>query len=93
MFKSKQKIRELTERVKSKDREIEALEKRLKAFHAAEDGTPSDCKRGTWCKSCEFRKALHIPRKAIGGFVMSGYDTVYFCGKGESCKNFVQKEV
>lgn len=79
-------IREKDERIEELESEITRLSDRMRAFFAAEDGTPDDCKRGEWCKACEFHKALHIPHGHWG------YDTVYFCGKGDSCPNFVQKE-
>lgn len=81
-------ISEKNKRIEELEAEVARLEDRLKSFFAAEDGTPEDCKRGRWCQSCEFNKALHIP-----GMYWGSYDTVYFCGKGESCQNFVQKEV
>ena len=92
--------RQYEDLIKDQDERIEELEKALDraystltTFEVLEDGTPNDCTRGIWCRSCEFRKVLHIPRRTDNGFNLSGYHTVYFCGKGEVCSNFVQREV
>ena len=58
----------------------------LKEFMKADEATPKDCKRGSWCKACEFNKSIRVP------FGMFGYREEYFCGKEESCSNFVQRE-
>ena len=96
------KTRELTQTIEKKDADIARLEAKLAeaesqisklknsliAFKAADYGTPADCHRGSWCGACEFSKEFIIPGH---GFI--GNRTVCFCGKGESCSNFVQKEV
>lgn len=96
MFKTKlRKVSELVREIRKKDERIEELNdeitrlrKHVATLLAAEDDTPSDCKRGAWCRGCEFCKVVHVPGNNWGS-----YDAVYFCGKGESCQNFVQKEV
>ena len=102
LFKSGMKILELTQTIEKKDADIARLEEKLAkadsqisklensliAFKAADYGTPAECHRGSWCTACEFSKALIFP-----GHGLLGNRTVFFCGKGESCSNFVQKEV
>lgn len=65
--------------------ELARTEARLAEYITLSDGTPEDCKRGKWCAGCEFAKEI------------VGYDgrirhIMRFCGKGEACANFVQKE-
>lgn len=106
MFKSKRKIiKELKAELEEKEsiiaplqancikrdeelveakREIERLKTRLEDYIGLDDATPSDCKRGKWCAGCEFAKMVF----AADGFVVK---EVYFCGKGESCQNFVKR--
>lgn len=102
LFKSTMKILELTQTIEKKDEDIARLEQKLdeaeatisnlnsnlRSFKAVNDGTPEDCKRGSWCGACEFAKEVVIPGKSF-----LGNTHVTFCGKGESCSNFVQKEV
>lgn len=49
------------------------------------ESIPSDCVLGPWCKACTFVKTYYIRR----------YDetseTIYACGKGRACSNFIQK--
>ena len=46
---------------------------------------PTDCVPGPYCKACEFSKAY--------GYSYYGNWTIgHFCGKSQSCKNFIQKE-
>ena len=52
--------------------------------------TPDDCKRGEWCKACEFVNVYHVPSLYTLGYEITA-TSIYTCGKGESCKNFVQK--
>lgn len=55
-----------------------------------EETMPSDCVKGPWCKACEFVKTFH--HSEYYGLALHRTVTVYCCGKGESCKNFVQRE-
>lgn len=52
---------------------------------------PEDCRKGPWCASCEFAKGYYRYEYDCWGRGRSVWD--YACGKGESCKNFIQKEV
>ena len=59
------------------------------------ESEPADCKRGPWCKACEFVKTYHYSEYIPGGYMRPGFTTLrtaYMCGKGDSCKQFVQKE-
>lgn len=94
MFKSSLKIRELTETLEQRDQEIKELNRklnrvydRLDSFVSREDGTPEDCTRGIWCRACEFSTVAFVPARDR----YNPPEKVYFCGKGKSCSNFVQK--
>ena len=76
----------LKKQLAESEKTVDALDKKLEEFTRLSDGTPDDCKRGPWCGACEFSKVMHI---SYGRF---GYQNVYFCGKGESCSNFIQKK-
>lgn len=52
---------------------------------------PEDCKKGPWCASCEYAKSYY--RVNYDYFGRCHGVTDYACGKGEACKNFIQKEI
>lgn len=52
------------------------------------DTTPEDCTSGTYCKACEFVKEF-----CYHGYWDRPILTGYYCGKGKSCMNFIQKKV
>ena len=57
---------------------------------------PDDCTPGTYCKACEFGKeCFHNYHVYTGGYSASYNSSVsfYICTKGETCTNFIQKEV
>lgn len=60
-----------------------------------QQSVPEDCKRGDWCVSCAFGKE-HVSDVHVSVSRHSpGYTYTHrswLCTKGESCKNFVQKE-
>lgn len=78
--------RELTDIATDHNNAIADLKAALRKFEVLNNATPENCKRGEWCKACEFAKEIRVP---VGSF---GYKTEYFCGKNEACSNFVQKE-
>lgn len=60
------------------------------------DNIPEDCTPGSYCAACEFSRVYHV------GIYASGYKSDrchdyrnlgFICTKGESCKNFIQKEI
>lgn len=67
------------------------LDAKLREIGRLEESVPTDCVKGPWCEACEFVRTFHY-RKYYGH---SNYSTncMYVCGKGESCKNFVQRKV
>ena len=99
------KIKAMSQELFLKDKEIARLkgentdlknclddtENAMKNIISVKKTVPEDCIQGEYCRSCEFVKTFlhynYIPnvRKSI----IKGY----FCGKGESCKNFIQKEI
>lgn len=81
------RIKELEADVAEKEAEINRLSQTLCDYTALRDATPDDCKRGEWCKACEFVKEFRV---RCGPWRTH---TIWACGKGESCPNFVQKEV
>ena len=78
-----------------KDREFERARYETDLKRAYEDidklcainsHTPSDCKTGEWCRACAFVKEYKfVPR--YGSVVIK-----YYCGKAESCNNFVENK-
>ena len=86
-------INSLQEDIKDLQRDYTELNDKLaeakqiiEKYRALDDATPSDCKRGSWCKGCEFNKEI-IEYDLYGRHQLS-----CFCGKVESCSNFVQKK-
>lgn len=68
------------------------LEMKLREISRLEESIPEGCEKGPWCKACEFCRTFHY----TGGISLSGYrsmNVIYTCSKGESCKNFIQKEI
>ena len=53
------------------------------------DSVPKDCIVGIYCRGCTFVKEYCYHETFHCGPVITGY----YCGKGESCKNFIQKKV
>lgn len=72
--------------------ELATLKTRLEAIVEIKESEPPDCKRGPWCKACEFVKIYHYG-EYIPGNGYTTYNNAYMCGKGDSCKHFVQKEI
>lgn len=68
-----------------------ALKHKFEALGELEEAVPEGCVRGPWCKACEFVKTFHYDEYV--GFCQHKTVTVYACGKGKSCSNFVQKEL
>lgn len=64
----------------------------INEFRKLNDAMPPDCKRGPWCKACEFVKEVKVFRPLEPGKPACIVETLHVCGKGESCNNFVQKE-
>lgn len=63
-------------------------ERSLERFLELRDTAPKDCTSGTYCKACEFVKEFCY-HDYWNGSILTGY----YCGKGVSCKNFIQKKV
>lgn len=79
---------ELRKELTNTEKKLEEAREIIDQYRCLDDATPSDCKRGEWCKGCGFNKEI-ISRDRIWG----GTKISYFCGKAESCSNFVQKEI
>ena len=69
------------------------LESKLDRIKQIENVMPADCERGHWCRVCEFARAFHYTE--YYGYNPGSYstETIYVCGKGETCKSFVPVEV
>lgn len=50
------------------------------------DYPPSGCTRGPWCEACGFVKHFYVRHP------LYSTRTITVCGKGESCKNFVERK-
>lgn len=71
-------------------------EEQIKDLLKTIDHIPEDCKPGPYCAGCGFAKEYRYHNRVRGSTVFSCYETRlngYICGKGEICKNFVQKEI
>lgn len=94
---NRKKVAEQARRIEDLERknnnlvdEIAALKIKFDEMAELEESVPSDCVRGPWCQACEFVKTYSYHHHY--GFGQWDTVTAYRCGKGESCKNFVQKE-
>ena len=67
------------------------LADKLKAVSELEESIPEGCTKGPWCKACEFVKTYYYT-EYYGAYSGHSLETIYVCSKGESCKNFIQKE-
>lgn len=70
--------------------EAARLKTKLEEIGKLNESIPEDCEKGPWCKACEFARTFHYNEY----YGLGNYETnvVYACGKGKSCKSFVQKE-
>lgn len=87
--KLKEDIKDLTRNHTKLNEDLEEARRIIEEYRCLDAATPSDCKRGEWCKACEFKKEIHTRY----GFFGTGTMTSYFCGKAESCQNFVQEKI
>ena len=85
--------RELADVKRSRDKyitEAANLKVRLDEITSLNESIPEDCEKGPWCKACEFARTFHYNEYYYpGNFEIN---VLYACGKGKSCKSFVQKE-
>ena len=68
------------------------VERELKTVLKLKEYIPEDCIPGIYCEACEFAKRY---RYENWGF-FNNRATLFsgtICGKAESCKNFVQREI
>lgn len=83
-----QEISELNNKITNYKDAVKGLEADIDSITKLKDATPEDCKQGEWCKSCEFAKVYWSRSYCSNG--LWRITSRYLCGKGESCKNFVQ---
>lgn len=94
----RKRIKELDSELFETKRELERTDASYKALLAEfkelgrlKEFEPEGCKKGPWCKACEFVKEFtHYEHFMTGSVPIA---TGYVCGKGESCVNFVQKKI
>ena len=68
----------------------------IESFISLRQDIPDDCTPGSYCKACEFVKTYHFNYYIPAYLAEHRHDyraTGYICGKGSSCKNFIQKEI
>lgn len=101
----RKRIKSMSQELFLKDKEISSLkrentdlrdclsdtENALKNIIAVKETVPEDCIPGEYCRSCEFVKPFRY-RNYVYNTYKSNIQG-YYCGKGESCKNFIQKEI
>lgn len=91
-FNSKSdRIEDLEWEIRSKDREIEELKRvidnnevKFKEIERLTNSAPEGCVSGPWCKACQFVRVFHTK-----SFESLYLNSIYCCGKGESCKHFI----
>lgn len=94
---NREKVKELeyelmnveTERNRYKNA-YEELTAKVTEITKLNESIPEGCEKGPWCKACEFARAFRYTEYRRGD--VYGLMTIYACGKGQSCKNFIQKE-
>ena len=93
------RIAELEEKLRDSERsrdrykvKASELAAKLEVVSKLEETIPEGCVKGPWCKACEFAKTIHF-NEHYGPSSYNTLVTMYVCSKGESCKNFVQKEI
>jgi len=81
--------------LKAKDLKNSALRNELSEYifkfrevQKTVDSTPSDCKLGGYCKSCEFSRTYNLYNYFEGK-----YEHVILCDKDGSCNNFVERKI
>ena len=87
VWQLEEEIALLKDLVAKETKRAEYAENKLEQLSHIVDNRPSDCVMGKYCEGCAFVKTFHY---TIGAH--RDYTWGYYCGKGESCKNFVQKE-
>lgn len=81
----KQKIiSELETQINKQGEIIRYYEKKFEEISKFQDSIPADCKRGDYCRACEFSEEIHV-RKGLCVI------TINICKKGCICPNFCQK--
>jgi hypothetical protein len=71
---------------------VAELRAALEEASELEETIPEDCVKGPWCKACEFVKTIQYS-EPCSPYALEVTNGVYVCGKGASCRNFVQKNV
>lgn len=84
--KNKKIIAEQKSTISQLESELNILKAKVEAMDCLDSHIPKDCKKGIYCRSCEFSRAFHIPNM-YGRFDQM----VYLCNKGDICKNFVER--
>lgn len=86
---NRKRVAKLEEKLRDSERLVDLyinkaaeLTVELEKVAKLEETIPEDCVKGPWCKACEFVKTIQYVT-----------NRVYVCGKGASCRNFVQKNV
>lgn len=69
--------------IESMQHDIDLLKFNLNKSTEINDSVPEDCKVGPWCKKCIFVKGYSTV--VLGNVVNKTY-----CGKAETCSNFIQ---
>ena len=84
------KLAMLEDKYRRQSWDLDEYKEKLKQMSELAETVPTDCVRGPWCQACEFVKTFHYNES----YGLGGYSTItaYVCGKGESCKHFIQKE-
>lgn len=72
--------------------QLDDAESRIRRILKLKESMPADCVMGNYCEACSFGKKYYYHQFSLytqRNTTLSGI----LCGKGESCKNFVQREI
>ena len=85
-------LRRVTDENRELREQLQEAESNIRRILKIKESIPSDCVMGNYCEACKFgtnywyhQFGFHSNRNTIIQGIL--------CKKGESCKNFIQKEI
>lgn len=77
------------ERIEELSKNVDRYRKIIGELTEIKSSTPEGCKMGDYCRGCVHVKSYVRYASGLYGDVAA----TYYCGKAETCKNFIQKEI
>lgn len=72
-------------------KQVDDLTIRIEEIGKLQENIPDDCEKGPWCRSCEFSRVFHY--REYDHYSNWNFEFAYACGKGKSCKHFIERKV